>query len=66
MKFGFCLGIMYVEQELLKDIGILCEIGLVLKSRDDIGSYQSLGATSFKAIGLSKLEMDLPIMLLTN
>ena len=40
MNFGFCLGIMYEKKEFCKDSGMLCEIGFVLKSRDNIlGSF---------------------------
>ena len=39
---------------------------MIQKSRMDSGCFWSLGAGSFKVIGLSKLEMDASTMLLTN
>ena len=66
LKFNFCLGTMYVEQELFHEIGELCETILIQKSRVDSDSFWSLSAGSYKVIGLSKLDMDASTMLLTN
>ena len=66
LKFNFRLGTMYVEQELFQETGQLCETVLMQKSIVDSGSFWSLGAGSYKVIGLSKLEMDASTILLTN
>ena len=66
LKFNFRLGTMYVEQELFQETGQLCETVLMQKSIVDSGSFWSLGAGSYKVIGLSELEMDASTVLLTN
>lgn len=66
LKFNLRLGTMYVEQELFQETGELCKTVLIQRSREDSGSFWSLGAGSYKLIGLSELEMDASTMLLTN
>lgn len=57
---------MYVEQKSFKDTRVLCEIVLVEKLKEDVGSYWLLGACFYKIIGLFVLEMNASTMLLTN
>jgi hypothetical protein len=66
LKFGFRLGTIYVGNELLQNIGVLCEIGLVQRSKDEVGFYWSLEAGSYKIIGMSELEMNASKVFLTN
>ena len=66
LKFNFSLGTMYVEQELFQEIGELYKTVLIQNSRVDSDLFLSLGACSYKVIGLFELEMDGFIMLLTN
>ena len=66
LKFNFCLGSMYVEQEFFHETGELCETVLIQKSRVDSDYFWSLSAGLYKVIGLSKLDMDASTMLLTN
>lgn len=45
---------------------VLCEIGLVQKSRDEVGFYWLLEVGFYRVIGMSELEMDSSIVLLTD
>ena len=54
------------EQELFQDNGVLYETIMGQKSREDVFYFWSLEPSLYIVIALSKLDMDMSTMLLTN
>lgn len=66
LKFGFQLGTVCAEQELLHETGVVCKTILVQNSREEVGLFWTPSAGSYKVIGLSELQLDTSTVLLTN